>query len=336
MLVVDAHVHIWPDRRFMPEHVWETFHWVWGRHFLRTRDEGMTAALLEQAWDPAGQRVIAEMDEVGLLASVAMPMDFGLAVGEGALSIREKNQLLAELAGNSDGRIFTFCGVDPRRPEAADLIREAVVDWACRGVKLYPATSFLPDDPVCRSTYEVAVELGVPVLFHTGPVGYPLKSKYSRPAEIDAVAADYPDLRIVLGHVSYGRAWLEEALDMAALKPNLLLEVSGLAGYATDAATLRRLLRRMIETVGADRILFGSDRVGFPAGAPGDWLDLWRSLLDEPDDGSPSFTQAEILAILGANADREYRLGLLEQAAEIEVWPPFPTKPFRYTARDSP
>lgn len=59
MLVVDAHVHIWPDRRFMPEHVWETFHWVWGRHFLRTRDEGMTAALLEQAWDPAGQRVIA-------------------------------------------------------------------------------------------------------------------------------------------------------------------------------------------------------------------------------------------------------------------------------------
>ena len=90
------------------------------------------------------------------------------------------------------------------------------------------------------------------------------------------------------------------------------------------------------QTVGADRILFGSDRVGFPAGAPGDWLDLWRSLLDEPDDGSPSFTQAEILAILGANADREYRLGLLEQAAEIEVWPPFPAKPFRYTARDSP
>ena len=335
-VVVDAHIHVWPDRRFMPEHVWETFHWVWGRRFLGTSDPEMTEALLEEAWDPAGHKLIAEMDDVGILASVAMPMDFGLAIGEAALSIREKNQLLAELARNSDGRIFTFCGVDPRRPEAADLIREAVASWACRGVKLYPATGFVPDDPICRSTYEVAVELGVPVLFHPGPVGYPLKSKYSRPSEIDAVAAEYPDLRIVLGHVSYGRAWFDEALDIAALKPNLLLEVSGLAGYATDAATLRPLVRRMIDTIGVDRILCGSDRVGFPGGGPGWWLDLWKSLPGEPDDGSPSLTRVEIDVILGGNADREYGLGLLDQPGHIDIWPSFPATPFRHTPTDPP
>ena len=100
--------------------------------------------------------------------------------------------------------------------------------------------------------------------------------------------------------------------------------------YATDAATLRPLLRRMIGTVGVDRILFGSDRVGFPQGALVAWLNLWKSLLDEPEDGLPSFTQAEIGAILGGNADREYRLGLADQPDQLEVWPPFPTKPFRH------
>ena len=314
----------------MPEHIWETFHWVWGRSFLGTSNAESTQGMLAQTWDSAGMRLVAEMDDIGFAASVAMPMDFGLAIGEAALSIREKNRLLGELAAASEGRVFTFCGVDPRRPEATDLIREAVADWNCRGVKLYPATGFFPHDPVCGPIYELAVELGVPVLFHTGPVGYPLKSRYSRPVEIDAVAADYPDLRILLGHVSYGQAWFQEALDMAALKPNLLLEVSGLAGYATDAATLRPLLRRMIGTVGVDRILFGSDRVGFPQGALVAWLNLWKSLLDEPEDGLPSFTQAEIGAILGGNADREYRLGLADQPDQLEVWPPFPTKPFRH------
>lgn len=93
MLVVDAHVHLWPDRSYMPEHVWETYHWVWGRRMFGTRDA------------------------------------------------------------------------------------------------------------VCRSLYDAAVDLGIPLLFHCGPTGYPLKSRYSRPSEIESVAAEYPDLRIVMGHL---------------------------------------------------------------------------------------------------------------------------------------
>src|SRR5207244_3169133 len=103
-------------------------------------------------------------------------------------------------------------------------VREALSDWGCKGIKLYPATGFFPHDDACHRIYELAVELGIPILFHSGPVGYPLESRYSRPSEIEAVAAHYPDLRIVLGHISYGRSWFEEALDVARWKPNLLLE----------------------------------------------------------------------------------------------------------------
>lgn len=330
MPVVDAHVHVWPDRSYMPEHIWETFHWVWGRRMLGTRDEADMAKVLEKTWDPGGIRLIDEMDALGVAASVIMPMDFGLAVGEAAIPIREKVRSLAAIAAGSGGRIFSFCGVDPRRPEAADLVREAVEQWGCKGVKLYPATGFVPDDPVCGPLYDAAVEVGVPLLFHSGPVGYPLKSRYSRPSEIESVAADYPDLRIVMGHTSSGRGWFDEALDVAEWKPNLLVEVSGLTAYATDETRLRQLARRMIDTLGPDRLLYGSDRVGFPDAAPRGWLSRWRALASDPADPTlPQFSSAEVAAILGGNANREFRLGLASDDPPISVWPPFSGTPIR-------
>ena len=324
MLVVDAHVHLWPDRSYMPEHVWETFHWVWGRRMFGTRDEAHMAEILEDTWDPDGTRLAEEMDALGVAASVVMPMDFGLAVGEAVLPIREKVRSLAAISAGSGGRIFSFCGVDPRRPGAADLVREAVGQWGCKGVKLYPATGYFPDDAVCRPLYDAAVDLGIPLLFHCGPVGYPLKSRYSRPSEIESVAAEYPDLRIVMGHTSYGQGWFDEALDVAEWKPNLLVEVSGLMSYAADESSLRRLARRMIDTLGPDRLLYGSDRAGFPGTAPAAWLSRWQSLAsDAADPALPKFSSAEVAAILGGNANREFRLGLASGDPSISVWPPF-------------
>jgi predicted TIM-barrel fold metal-dependent hydrolase len=314
----------------MPEHVWETFHWVWGRRMFGTRDEAHMAEILEGTWDPGGTRLVQEMDALGVAASVVMPMDFGLAVGEAVMSIREKVRSLAAVAAGSGGRIFSFCGVDPRRPGAADLVREAVGQWGCKGVKLYPATGFFPDEEVCRPLYDAAADLGAPVLFHCGPVGYPLKSRYSRPSEIESVAADYPDLRIVMGHTSYGRGWFEEALDVAEWKPNLLVEVSGLIAYASGEPRLRQLARRMIDTLGPDRLLYGSDRAGFPGMAPAAWLSAWASLASGPADPTlPQFTSAEVAAILGGNANREFRLGLASDETPIDVWPAFHGTPPR-------
>jgi len=330
VLTVDAHVHLWPDRSYMPEHVWQTFHWVWGRRMLGRSDEAQMAEVLERTWDPGGTRLVQEMDALDVAVSVVMPMDFGLAAGEAGISIREKVRSLAGIAAGSGGRIASFCGVDPRRPESADLLREAVSQWGCKGLKLYPATGFFPDDPVCRPLYDAAAELGVPVLFHCGPVGYPLKSRYSRPSEIESVAADYPDLRIVLGHTSYGRSWFEEALDVAELKPNLLVEVSGLLAYASGEALLRRLARRMIDTLGPDRLLYGSDRCGFPGAAPAAWLSTWRSLASGPADPAlPRFSRAEIAAILGGNASREFGLGPASEEPPVDVWPAFRGTPLR-------
>ena len=101
----------------------------------------------------------------------------------------------------------------------------AVQNLGLRGLKLHPTTGFYPDDPVCRPFYEKALALDVPVMFHTGTQPAPLKAKYARPTYVDSVAADFPDLKIIMAHV--GHCWWEEALTLAGTKPNLSVEFSG-------------------------------------------------------------------------------------------------------------
>jgi predicted TIM-barrel fold metal-dependent hydrolase len=326
--VIDAHIHLWPSREFMPAEVWDTYHWVWGRSSGH-RDVAETEASLGEAFDPDGTQLISEMDDAEILASVVMPMDFGLAVGEAAITIEEKNRRIASIAAASGRRIFTFCGVDPRRPGAPELLERAVTDWGAVGLKLYAPTGFHPEDESARTLYDVAARLRIPLLFHTGSVGYPLRGRFSRPSEIEGVAADYPDLRIILGHIAFGRSFIDEAIDVARFKPNLLVEASGLKTLAPTASELAPRLRTVIDALGADRVLFGSDRVGFRAGGAKGWLTEWRALYSAEDGDRPKFSAAELDAVLGGNANRELHLGLPLPEQEIDVWPPYPLTPLR-------
>src|SRR5258708_3714016 len=71
---------------------------------------------------------------------------------------------------------------------------------------------------------EVLQELHVPALFHTGqtgigaglPGGRGIKLRYSAPMLLDDVAADFPELTIVLAHPSV--PWQDEAISIATHK----------------------------------------------------------------------------------------------------------------------
>ena len=55
--------------------------------------------------------------------------------------------------------------------------------------------------------------------------GMGMKLKYSNPIFIDDVAADFPDMPIILAHPSF--PWQEEALSVATHKPNVYIDLSG-------------------------------------------------------------------------------------------------------------
>ena len=76
-------------------------------------------------------------------------------------------------------------------------------------------------------------EARLPALFHTGqsgigsgvPGGGGLRLKYSNPIYVDDVAADFPEMPIVLAHPSF--PWQDEALSIAMHKPEVYIDLSG-------------------------------------------------------------------------------------------------------------
>ena len=310
MTIVDAHVHVWGGRSFMPDLIWDTWLRVWARLRIPDEDRGdeiRVDELFASWWDPNGDKLVAAMDDAGVDRAVIMPMDFGLACGEAGLSIEEKNQRLADICRRHPGRLFSSVGVDPRRPGSAALVRRAIVEWGAVGVKLYPPTGFYPTDDVCDPVYRVALEYGVPVSFHTGAVGYPLWSKYGRPLHLDEVAKRYPQLSIVMLHTGFHRSWTDEAIQVAIYNRNVYCEMAGWQEWGMGRGQLASFLAYLFERIGSDRILFGTDRTGTKKPIPERvWLETVHTLADG---STPGIAEVDRDRILGRNAERLFRLG---------------------------
>jgi predicted TIM-barrel fold metal-dependent hydrolase len=266
---------------------------------------------LHDFWDETGEILIKDMDKAGIDQSWIDVLDCGLVgkIGEAKYSITEINRIYSEIAQKSNSRLISFVGVDPRRPDAVDLLEKGVREWGMRGLKLIPAAGFYPNDDSCYALYAKADELSIPVVVHTGPEIIPLYSKYCYPIYLDEVANDFPDLLLILAHAGF--CWWEEALNIASTKPNVYLDLAGWQPrthhHPVDEFYLP--LRRMIDSIGSSRILFGSDWPAlrlFSGGQPS-WVKAFTEPPDIVDEAGISFTKGEVAAILGENAARILR-----------------------------
>ena len=223
--VLDVHAHH-TRRGYIAESWWESLGQLvqrvsatQGRAMSHRAATEMFAGRLEGM---SGDALVAGMDEAGIGRMVLLPLDYGLVLGEPPLSVEQQNEETAELCARHPERLVPFCGVDPMRGERAlALIERMVTGYGARGVKLHPLSGWYPDDRAVYSVYEKCVSLEVPVLIHSGSDPPPLRSKYGRPIHLDDVCIDFPELRIMCAHM--GKAWREEAVDLAERHPNLWL-----------------------------------------------------------------------------------------------------------------
>ncbi len=310
MLVVDAHTHI-VDEGWMPKKWWDELAKVYV-HALEEMGVSMTAEQVKSQifpnfYDPDGKKLIAEMDAAGIDVSVICPLDYGLALGDPPVSIEEQNQIFAEVQKKYPKRIIAFVSVDPRRPGAERIVREGLEDLGLKGLKLHPASGFYPNDPCVYKLLEVAKEFNVPVLFHTGQIVQPLRSKYCNPTYLDDVLIDFPELTVQAAHMGFG--WRYELFHMGATKTNLVVDFSGWQLIARS--NFRRFceaLRECIDEFGASRVLFGTDGPYLRAAMPDkEFVDMVKSLPEKAPEGI-TFTEKEIEAIMGGNAKRIYKL----------------------------
>ncbi len=221
---------------------------------------------------PTAQDVADYYRERNLLA-VVFTVDDEAGMGRKRLGNRE----VLEAARENPDVMIPFASVDPHKGKLG--VREARewIDAGARGFKFHPNTqAFWPQDRTFYPLYEVIAEAGLIALFHSGttgigagmPGGGGVRLKYSNPMCIDDVAADFPELKIILAHPSF--PWQEEALAVAVHKPNVYIDLSG-----WSPKYFPEILIQYTNTRLKDKMLFGSD---FPLIAPDRWLKDFEKL----------------------------------------------------------
>jgi predicted TIM-barrel fold metal-dependent hydrolase len=166
---------------------------------------------------------LLELDIAELDRAVLLPID---ATGSRQAGLYT-NEQIAEVCAMSP-RFIGFASVDPSQVDAAENLEFAVRRLGLRGLKLAPAMQgFWPDDPSVRPVYQKAAELGIPILFHAGMSWEPgSRLAYGQPLRFESIAADFPELRIVLAHLAW--PWVAEAVALALKYPNVYLDTSAL------------------------------------------------------------------------------------------------------------
>jgi len=185
---------------------------------------------------------------------------------------RYNNEEVAMIAAENSDIMIPFASIDPAKGKmGAREARRLVREFGVKGFKFHPTMqAFYPNDRMAYPLYEAIAEEGAITLFHTGQTGVGagmrggmnMRLKYSNPIYLDDVAADFPDMPIILAHPSF--PWQEEALSVATHKPNVYIDMSG-----WSPKYFPQILVQYANSILKHKMLFGSD---WPAITPDRWM----------------------------------------------------------------
>jgi len=233
------------------------------------------------------------------IACVIFPVDAERETG----FRRYPNEEVATIAAENADILIPFASIDPAKGKAgAREARRLVTDFGIRGFKFHPTMQgFYPNERGAYVLYEAIAESGLPALFHTGQTavgsgmrgGNGMRLKYSNPMHLDDVAADFPEMPIILAHPSF--PWQDEALAVAQHKPNVYIDLSG-----WSPKYFPPILVRYANSILKHKVLFGSD---WPAITPDRWLKDFSELDIKPE-VRPLILKENAANLLGLNKGR--------------------------------
>jgi len=230
--IIDSQVHIWAANT--PDRPWAP---------------GKKAHLPEPL---TAERLVRMMDEAGVDAAVLVPPSL-----EG-----DRNDLSLEAVRDYPGRFVVMGRIDLKKPAA----REAVASWTKAPGLVGVRLTFHREDSRPALTdgtadwfWPEAEKHDIPVMVHA-------------PERLDVIAGiaeRHPGLRLIIDHMGFARATMDDkapagAERVAALAkyPNVYVKVSALPCFSSEPypfANLNRAIRRVIDAFGPRRSFWGSD-----------------------------------------------------------------------------
>jgi uncharacterized protein len=184
------------------------------------------------------ETILTVMDECGIERIV-------LFVG-GTQEEEYCNGITFSLARSHPNRVVPFAVVNPHYEDGiAERLSGYVQRDGIRGIKLHPDVFRRKvTEPVYERIFSAANEHGLIVLSHTWH-----ESAFCAPELFGEIADSYPSARIVLGHAGGVR---KDGATRIAAEHNVYLELSTSFTYLGS-------LERMVDAIGSERILYGSD-----------------------------------------------------------------------------
>lgn len=255
MHIFDFHTHVYPER-IAPRSVEN----VRAHYHLAANATGLIDDLHARAKE-------AQVDYLLVLSVASKP-------GQAPTINKWLSQHLSD-------HVLGFGGL---HPHAKHLERDAeqLVKLGLRGIKLHPDFQHVAaDDPSMDVIYDLAVQLHLPILIHSGDVLTP----YSSPVRIARVLERFPQLTLIVPHLGGYSEWDES--ERYIIGKNCYIDTSS-SLWALPPEKSRELIRRH----GTSHVLFGTD---YPLTTQAEELERFHHL---------GLTEEEEKQILYENAQR--------------------------------
>ncbi len=231
------------------------------------------------------EELIAQLDRHGIQQAAILSLAYMYAIPELEFSdeygmVRAENDFVATQAARFPGRLSAFCGVSPVRDYAEAEVRRCAEELQATGIKMHMANSdidLLQADEAAATAriFEKANQHGLAVIIHLRPRGRSFGKEQAQ-VFLEELMPRAPDVPVQLAHLASGgvidRPALKAGQHIAAALPehdNLWFDVSGIFVRSRDLTSdtagrragysKRRNAVELIQAVGPERLLFGSD-----------------------------------------------------------------------------
>lgn len=117
--------------------------------------------------------------------------------------------------------------IDNHTDEDLKNYRKWIKDGLVKGLKIYAGYEhYYPYNKRYQKVYDTCIEFDVPVMIHTGDTFTEKgKLRFARPMNLDDIAVDNPELKIVMCHL--GNPWIQDAEEVLYKNKNVYADISG-------------------------------------------------------------------------------------------------------------
>ncbi len=196
------------------------------------------------------------------------------------------NDVLAGIIKSNPETFTGFAHHDIQVEGALEELKRGIEELGLSGYKLLAPFMERPfDAPEFEPIWQYLDDNHLPVLIHfgiAGGAGGLVSYEYISPKSIFEVARSYTNIPFIIPH--FGAGYFQDVLHLAWSLPNIYVDSSGSnqwLDWMVCDLELKDIFKKSLQTLGIERMIFGTDSSWFPRGFSYRYLKVQWKILDD-------------------------------------------------------